>query len=415
MRRKCMTYAAILGFAMLCMVTGCKNNEEEGKTDEVTKVPSVEENMTGENGKPEQEGYETYTEASVLSAKVAAKSLMPVEKRIPSREDVYEEQNCQVGTYGEDVQFAVETADEITRQLLSEGLFRYGEDGSILPNIAKAYTVNEDFTKYTVYLRKGLRWSDGVVFTADDCLFFYNKMCLPETFGDPLWNCFTVKDEQGKTGKAVFTKVDDYSFQVIFPSSKPEFLTQLLDMGGICFAPEHYHVNLLPEFMGTDAATAKAKEMGFGNTEEMLKKTVTNAWNIPGVPTLNPFVISEEEGKSNVKGEYYEFVRNPYYWKVDKKGKQLPYLDRMGFTRISGESQKMLLTTEGFLSVSVLNPEQIAEAKTGTERGEYRIITWTDSVSYAVKNKLKNFPEQCPAEAKVRGLGAAHVECWYQE
>jgi len=108
-------------------------------------------------------------------------------------------------------------------------------------------------------------------------------------------------------------------------------------------------------------------------------------------------------------------VRNPYYWKVDEEGKQLPYMERLGFTRISDESQKMLLTTEGFLTVSELTKEQVAEAKTGAERGKYRVLTWTEETSYAVKDELKNFPETCPYEERVRGLGAAHAETWYIE
>lgn len=412
MRRKCMAYMAVLSLTMLCMVAGCKKSGEENPTDEPTKAPPI----SGVGTEAEEpEGYEAYTEATGLTEKVRIGKLAPIEERLPGKEEVYEEAEFMVGTYGDDVQFAVESADRITKELLTEGLFRLGADGSILPNIAKAYTVNEDFTKYTVYLRKGLRWSDGVMFTADDCVFFYNKLCLPETFGETLWNCFTVKDEQGKTGKAVFTKLDDYSFEVLFPSSKPDFLLSLLEQGGVCFAPEHYHVNLLPEYMGADAAAAKAKDMGFADTAEMLRKTVTEAWNIPGVPTLNPFVISEEEGISDVTGEYYEFVRNPFYWKVDKKGQQLPYLNRLGFTRISGEEQKMLLTTEGFLSVSILNSEQIEEAKAGAERGGYGVFAWTDALSYAVKTELKNFPEQCPPEVSVRGIGAARVERWYLE
>ena len=108
-------------------------------------------------------------------------------------------------------------------------------------------------------------------------------------------------------------------------------------------------------------------------------------------------------------------MRNPYYWKVDIEGKQLPYMDRLGFTRISGESQKMLLTTEGFLSVSLLTEEQVAEAENGAKRGAYRVITWTNSSAFAVKEVLKNFPESCPYEEKTRGVGAAHAECWYVE
>lgn len=416
MRRKINKCIAAIVISMLCFSIGCKREAGDITQNEITKAPGADtsDGAQGMQGSVSGE-YEAYTEASMFQTLVQARQLPAAEKRLPKRTDVVTMDGITVGKYGKDVQFAAENADSLTRMLVSEGLFCYANDGTIAPNIAKAYKVNADFTQYTIYLREGLRWSDGVLFTADDCIFFYEKMCLPETFGEPLWKCFTVYDASGKQGKAVFKKLDTYSFEVTFPSTKPEFLAQLLEQGGICFAPEHYHVNLLPEYMGTDAANAKAADMGFTNLEEMLRETVVKAWNIPGVPTLNPYCLSSEEGKNDVKGNYYEFVRNPYYWKVDIEGKQLPYMDRLGFTRISGESQKMLLTTEGFLSVSLLTAEQVAEAATGAERGAYRVITWTNSSAFAVKEVLKNFPESCPYEEKIRGIGAAHAECWYVE
>ena len=401
---------------MLCTCSACKTEEGQETPENVTLTPgSVAEQ--GEQKGPEQapEAQWSYKEAPVLQALTEAGKLPTVEKRLPTEEYIYWLGHISTGKYGDDVQFAVENADEMTGELISEGLFAYSDTGIITSNIAKHYVVNSDFTTYTIELRPGMRWSDGVPFTADDCVFFYEKLCLPEVFGDPLWECFKVYDEKGNTQKATFRKIDTYCFEVSFPQAKPEFLRQLLQQGGICFAPEHYCVNLLPDYMGTDAAKAKAADMGFGSTEEMLRKTVTMAWNMPGVPTLNSYVISTEEGKRDVTGDYYEFVRNPYYWKIDSLGQQLPYMDRLGFTRISGESQKMLLTTEGFLSVSELTGEQVAEAEAGATRGDYRVITWTSTLSYAVKNHLKNFPENCPYEEAIRGIGAAHPEYWYVE
>ncbi|MBR6537025.1 MAG: hypothetical protein IKT67_07465 [Lachnospiraceae bacterium] len=416
MRKWYRTGMLMLTLFALCVCSGCK---EGGEVPEGTTPTSGASQVQGGANTPEGtkapvNGFDTYSEAVMLQQAVEARILPAVERRLPKAEDVVIVENGTLGVYGAEVQFATVNADTLTGALVSEGLFYYAEDGTIAPNIAKSYTVNSDFTNYTIYLREGLRWSDGVLFTADDCVFFYEEMCLPETFGEDLWQCFTVTNGSKKE-RAVMKKLDAYSFEVTFPVSKPEFLNELLVQGGICFAPEHYHVNLLPEYMGEDAAKAKAKDMGYADTAEMLRETVVSAWNTPGVPTLNSYVLSTEEGMSDVKGNYYEFVRNPYYWKIDAAGKQLPYMDRLGFTRISDESQKMLLTTEGFLSVSLLTAEQVPEAQSGAERGEYRVITWTDSSAYAVKNTLKNFPERCPYEEKIRGIGAAHPECWYIE
>ena len=413
MRKRRTGYTALLLTVLLCGAIGCKKVEAGQVSEETTLTPSVTKAVGDDTDVPGS--YESYTEAPMLQELSERKELPKIERRLPKEEDVYVAKGIAVGNYGMDIQFATENATIITKELVSEGLFRYSDTGEIAPNIAKAYTVNADFTEYTIYLREGMRWSDGVLFTSDDCIFFYEKMCRKEVFGESLWYCFTSTDEKGNAGKAEFKKLDDYSFQVIFPAGNPDFLSGLLKQGGICFAPEHYFVNLMPEYMGESAATAKAKHMGYTSVEDMLKETVVNAWNTPGVPTLNAFCISTEEGKTDVSGDYYEFVRNPYYWKIDEAGKQLPYMDRLGFTRISDESQRMLLTTEGFLSVSRLYPEQMEEARAGASRGKYRIITWSDMVSYAVNLNLKNFPEQRPQEEVIRGIGAAHPECWYME
>ena len=417
MRRLYRAGVLVLALCALFVCSGCKDDGtggQEGATPTAGANGLQGSENTPEGTKAPVSGFTAYSEAVMLQRAVEARKLPAVERRLPKKEDVVIVDSISLGEYGADVQFATVNADTVTRALVSEGLFSYGTDGTIVPNIAKSYTVNSDFTKYTIYLREGLRWSDGVLFTADDCVFFYEEMCLPETFGEDLWQCFTVTNGSKKE-RAVMKKLDAYSFEVIFSASKPEFLEELLAQGGICFAPEHYHVNLLPEYMGEDAAKAKAKDMGYADVGEMLRETVVNAWNTPGVPTLNPYVLSTEEETNDVKGNYYEFVRNPYYWKIDAAGKQLPYMDRLGFTRISDESQKMLLTTEGFLSVSFLSAEQVPEAQAGASRGEYRVITWTETSSYAVKNTLKNFPEQCPYEEKVRGVGAAHPEYWFME
>lgn len=402
--------------AMLCTCSACKKEKGPAAPENVTLTPGSVEEQNGQKNPEQVVGVQgSYSESPDLQALTEAGKMPSIERRLPVKEHIYMSEGIPTGKYGADVQFAVENADELTGELVSEGLFAYSDTGTIVPNIARNYIVNPDFTVYTIELREGMCWSDGVPFTADDCVFFYEKMCLPEVFGEPLWECFNVYDDQGAAKRATFRKVDTYSFEVTFSQSNPEFLRQLLQQGGICFAPEHYYVNLLPEYMGADAAKAKAADMGYANAEEMLCETVTKAWNMPGVPTLNPYMISEEEGKNDVAGDYYEFVRNPYYWKVDMSGQQLPYMERLGFTRISGESQKMLLTTEGFLSVSELSGAQVTEAKAGAERGDYRVVTWTNDLSYTVKNKLKNFPEQCPYEEIIRGIGAAHPEYWYVE
>ena len=401
-KRVTMMLVTAIAAATLC---GCKKGGGEEKVTPGTE-PTGTPTVTGTVELPFT--TEEYNEAKMLQELVEKRLLPAMEKRIPLPEGIFVEKLPQQGVYGERLHLAAVTAAGITKELVSEGLFRYGDNGTIEPNVAKKYTVNSDFTVYTISLREGMRWSDGVPFTADDVLFFYDKLYRKNSFGAGEWSCFMTKK-----GAAVFAKTDNNTVTVTFPEAKPEFLKELIALGGVCFAPEHYYVNLLPEYMGEDAALAKAKNMGYKDTAEMLRDTVVNAHNIPGIPTVNAYLLSEEEGADDVTGNYYEFVRNPYYWKLDESGKQLPYLDVLEFTRISDESQGVLLTTEGYLSVSRVATGQLDVVRSGAARGNYRVVEWSGYDAFAVNNGLQNFPDKAPYAAAENGLGAAKPYGWF--
>lgn len=424
----------IKGFAKVCLLAmlfaGCGENTKG----EALLTPTI----TGMEANTDMTGTVTPTavleedineglQAPMLTELVKRRQLPTLEKRLPVSEDIMVEAAESIGTYGSAVQFALMQAGEETGQLIEEGLFRFAADGTIEPNVAKGYTVNDDFTEYTIYLRKGMRWSDGVLFQAEDCVFFYESMCLKKTFGEELWSCFVATNPQnGKTSRAVFKEIDKYTFQVTFDYPKPDFLEDLTKEGAWCFAPKHYHVNVLPEFMGEKAALAKAKAMGYNDIAKMCRQTGRYFWNIPSVPTLNAYVLSNEEGKNDVTGNYYEFVRNPYYWKTDAEGKQLPYMDTLAYTRISDLSQRLLLTINGSLSISEAD---VAERQTIEENATiagYQVFEWpvvnltehgvekTDEKKlYAVDINLKNFPANAVFCTDFNGLNMARCQLWY--
>lgn len=414
----------------IMLFAGCGEKTEENK-DLPPTITGIEAttNITGTvtpTAVPEEDVSEAL-QAPMLVELVKRKQLPALEKRLPVAEDIMVETAESIGTYGGIVQFALMQAGEETGQLIEEGLFRFAADGTIEPNVAKGYTVNEDFTEYTIYLRKGMRWSDGVLFQAEDCIFFYESMCLKKTFGEELWSCFLVKNPQtGKTSAAVFEEIDEYTFQVIFEYPNPDFLENLTKQGSWCFAPKHYHVNVLPEFMGEQAALSKAKAMGYADIAEMCEQTGKYFWNVPGVPTLNAYVLSNEEGKNDVTGNYYEFVRNPYYWKTDAEGKQLPYMDTLAYTRISDLSQRLLLTINGSLSISEVDVAERQTVEESAQTAGYTVVEWpvvsfteqglekTEEVKlYTVDVNLKNFPTNTVYCTDFNGWNIARCYLWY--
>ncbi len=375
------------------VLAGCGNGSTapEQTTSSETGEASVGENTseaTNENESilevqevaTEEVDQYVLNEAPVLTEMVAAGTIDALEDRLPSAEDIMVDKVAEVGVYGGAYSFAVTKAGWNTGKPIEQGLFRFREDGSIEPNVAKDYDVNEDATVYTIYLREGMKWSDGVDFTAEDCVFFYDHMCVPETFGKSLWDCFKVKNpETGETTIASFDLVDDYTFTVSFEYSQPAFLEKLAINAKWCYAPKHYHETILPEFIGEEAALEIAEEMGYSDIKALGKNTGYYFWNVPGVPTLNPYVLSTEEGKSDTNGEYYEFVRNPYYWKTDQAGNQLPYVDKIEYTKIADAGQGLLKILAGEVTIGDVAWSDIETVSENAESVGYAIVQWPNS------------------------------------
>ncbi|GAU76671.1 ABC transporter substrate-binding protein [Fusibacter sp. 3D3] len=335
-------------------------------------------------------GKYVLNESPELAKMVNAGTLPSVADRLPLSEDIMVENVVEVGTYGGSFKFAYPKASWNTGKPIEQGLFRFKEDGSVEPNVAKGYEVNEDATVYTIHLREGMKWSDGVDFTAADSVFFYEHMCLTESFGKSLWDCFKVDNPStGEETHAVFKQVDDYTFTVTFEFSKPSFIENVAINAKWLYAPKHYHETILTEFVGEEKALEKATEMGFSDIKAMGKETGYYYWNVPGVPTLNPYVLSTEKGKSDTNGDYYEYIRNPYYWKTDQAGNQLPYVDKIEYTKITDESQNLLKLLAGDISIGLAEWKDIETVNENADKVGYTINQWANSPWSDVASQLQ--------------------------
>ena len=167
-------------------------------------------------------------------------------------------------------------------------------------------------------------------------------------------------------------KVDDVTFTVTFAQPKYDFIEALTVDLKWHYAPKHIFENMVQCIIDgkNDEALAIGKEIcgtEFSDVGKMGKEMLYYFWNYPGIPTLNPYVLSTEPGKNSVKGDYYEFVRNPYYWKVDKAGNQLPYIDKIVYTTVSNVDQQLMLLLDGtvdYQTVGVDSIQTILESNT---------------------------------------------------
>ena len=297
-----------------------------------------------------------YTQAPMLDGM----DLPPVAERLPLEPMVEDADYLTIGTYGGELRRAADGGNWYNGKPIEEGLFRFTTEGVAEPNVAKNFTVNEDATVYTIYLREGMKWSDGAPFTAEDCVWFFNAICLNKVDSKGVRNCH--KDANGNP--AVVEKVDDYTFTVTFGTPKYDFIEALTVDLKWHYAPKHIFEKFVQAVIDGDSETALAEAKAicgveFSDAGKAGKEMLYYFWNYQGIPTLNPYVLSTEEGKNNVKGQYYEYVRNPYYWKVDKAGQQLPYIDKIVGVTVSNVDQKLMLLLDGTVDFETVGMESI--------------------------------------------------------
>jgi peptide/nickel transport system substrate-binding protein len=324
-------------------------------------------------------------EAPVLADQVAAGTLPPLEQRLPAARDVMVETMDSTGAYGSHLTFTSSgRASQWSYGMIAEEpLFRFTLQGTVEPNVAKGYAVNADATEYTIYLREGMKWSDGVPFTADDCIFFYEKMILPRTFGNAIYNCYYSTNPVTKERTlCTMEKVNDHEFKVRFADPSPNFLELVAIDTKWMFAPAHYYRELLPEFIGEEAAAAKARELGFADVAALGRQTGYYHWNNIDRPQVRPWVVTND-----VDSPLMIMRRNPYYWKTDAEGKQLPYMDELHFVRVEDANQQVLMVMSGDIDVQGVPYTSIATLKQNEQRGGYRMVTW-DNLDWAGNGKL---------------------------
>ena len=165
--------------------------EEPAAEEPAAEEPAAEEPAAEEPAAEEPAMEAMYHEAPMLAEMVAAGDLPPVEERLPD-EPLVEEVVDEIGQYGGTLRRAFLGPGDHNNytRVVYDALVRHAPDGSeVIPHIAKGWESNDDFTEWTVFLREGMKWSDGAPFTADDIMFWYEHILLNEDLNPtvPVW------------------------------------------------------------------------------------------------------------------------------------------------------------------------------------------------------------------------------------
>ncbi|NLS77719.1 MAG: ABC transporter substrate-binding protein [Chloroflexi bacterium] len=309
-----------------------------------TKAPAAPTNTSAPAATATPEKM-TFKEAPMLADLVKAGKLPPVEQRLPPSPQVLTPLT-EVGTYGGTLRTAINNVNSLFGDpqavIGTELVLRIDKDFStIIGGLFESWEFNSNATEQVLHLRKGLRWSDGEPFTTQDCLFDYidckgNKELSPAG-PSSAW----------KVGKAMTPMTmeapDDYTLKLGFAEPYPLItLRQCFYSGcqyGGMFAPKHYGKQFHPAYADAAALDKLVKDNKFETWMQLMGAKMLVGSTIPaavGLPGMTAFIRTADDP------DHHTYERNPYYWKVDTSGQQLPYWDKVIVYIIA---DKELLTT----------------------------------------------------------------------
>ncbi len=197
------------------------------------------------------------------------------------------------------------------------------------PVLVKSWKIAPDNLSCTFTMREGLKWSDGQPLTAEDVVYTVNDLIYNKDIQNNMIDGFYVGKKLAKV-----ELIDKMHFKVTLP----QLYAGLFNMMSFPVMPKH----IIEPFIKKHGAKAFNS---FWGVDTDVKKIVG----------CGPFVIDEY-----VPGQKIVLKRNPYYWKKDAKGQQLPYLDKITYLIVEDQNTAILKFMAGETDIYGLRGEDYA-------------------------------------------------------
>jgi len=237
-----------------------------------------------------------------------------------------------------------------------------------LPNLAQSWEWSEDGHQLTMHLVQGVKWSDGDPFDSEDIMFFWNDHILDSN----------VAPQGGATREAFGSNtnleaLDANTIRWTFAEVRPELMLYEMSFGRMCPGPSHVLKPQHPKYNSE-------------NTYEEYKNAFPPEYL--AFPTLGAWVVADYRPEDIIV-----LRRNPYYWKVDEAGNQLPYLDEVQY-KLSTWADRTIQTVAGSGDWSNMEqPQEYVESlrrsaeATAPARLEFgpRIIGWSLELNFGTE------------------------------
>jgi peptide/nickel transport system substrate-binding protein len=278
----------------------------------------------------------TFREAPALTELVKAGKLPPVQERI-GQDPLVIKPLREIGKYGGTWRRGFTGPFDTSnghRAAQNDKLLYFDYTGTrIVPNIARSWEVSPDGKVTTLLLRRGMKWSDGQPFTADDFVFWYEDLYQNKELVPTPLSVMTIN------GKPIaIRKVDASTVQFVAPEPYYGLPTVLASVWGIGhharfgrfalggFAPAHYLKQFHPKYTPMDQIDKKVAELKFESWVTLFKNR-NDACRNADLPVVTPWKTT-----SPINTPTWILERNPYSVWVDTDGNQLPYIDRIRMT-----------------------------------------------------------------------------------
>ncbi len=332
-----------------------------------------------------------YSEAPQLQAMVASGDIPSVDERLPENPLVVIPVKS-VGQYGGTwYRGWVGIKDfHCFGRIVYETMLRWPRDPAdpVQPGLAEKWEWADGGKELTLYLRKGLKWSDGEAFTVDDIIFWWEDIENDTNITTAPHAEWVVNGEP-----MTLEKVDDTTIKLKFAAPNGLAETTGLSFHGNqwplgferfgFFAPRHYLEQFHPKY----------------NKDATYEIFEAKAWEYnPERPAMTPWVITQwEEGADHMVA-----TRNPYYWKVDVEGNQLPYIDEVYFYLVENNQAIESLALAGKIDMQTrgMSLSSYPVYMENAEAGDYQTFLWTT----AAASGLTFFPNQSYSDPKYREL-----------
>lgn len=308
-------------------------------------------------------------ETPSLAAEVASGKLPPVSSRVPKEPALAELET--IGRPGGELRMLMASPKD-TRMMVVYGYARlvsYTPALAIVPDMLERVDV-EGGRIFTLHLRPGHKWSDGQPFTAEDFRYWFEDVAENKQLSTAGLPEVLMPNHQPPQ----FEVLDEQTVRYSWPIPNPLFLPALAGPDPLfIYCPSHYLKQFHIKYAEKAALDDLVKKAGVRNWSALHTKMDGMYRNDnPDLPSLDPWIL-----KTSLPADRIVFERNPYYYRIDGAGHQLPYIDRVV---LNIANSRIIAAKAGAgesdLQARYLSFDDYTFLKAGEAANGYKVLLW---------------------------------------